>query len=361
MCGWAVLAALAAGAPAPAATSEADAAWKQIEQVRQSLGKLSGEKPAAKFSRRLGPQAEERSPRIGGLALLQQHLAYFLRRFPDDAHALLARAWWVEVTPEVAEGLAVALDRARWDEERARLELATDVPPKVRAQVDAAILNARLRELALPGAAPEKTAQFVARLEEFVTRHKGEASRANYAFILGTMLRLSDEARADRAFAIAAASADPALAGRGARARAALPYFHRPLDLSFTALDGRRVDLAALRGKVVVVDFWATWCGPCVEDLPELLALYREFHPRGVEVVGVSLDTERKKLGDFVKARGMDWPQFFDGGGWDNKLARRFQIGSIPALWVVGKDGRLIDVEARGKLRALLPPLLAQK
>lgn len=77
----------------------------------------------------------------------------------------------------------------------------------------------------------------------------------------------------------------------------------RPLEMTFVALDGRRVDLAALRGRVMPLDFWATWCKPCMKQLPTLKHLYATYHDRGFEIVGVSLDREqdRAKLLECVK------------------------------------------------------------
>jgi hypothetical protein len=88
---------------------------------------------------------------------------------------------------------------------------------------------------------------------------------------------------------------------------------------------------------------------------------YNRYHDRGFEVVGVSLDQDQNTLLSFTQQNGMDWPQYFDGKGWDNEIARSHGIDGIPAMWLVGKDGCLITTNARGDLdgrveRALAAP-----
>jgi len=124
----------------------------------------------------------------------------------------------------------------------------------------------------------------------------------------------------------------------------------KPLDLKFTATDGHEVDLAALRGKVILIDFWATWCGPCVAELPNVLKAYEKLHPKGFEIVGISLDSDRAKLEGFIKEKNMTWPQFFDGKGWNNEISSRFGIQSIPAMWLVDKKGMVVSTSVRGRL-----------
>jgi len=132
----------------------------------------------------------------------------------------------------------------------------------------------------------------------------------------------------------------------------------KPLDLKFTAVDGREVDLAKMRGKVVLIDFWATWCGPCVQELPNVLKAYNELHPKGFEIIGISLDSDKAKLESFVKEKGMEWPQFFDGKGWKNEIATTYDIHSIPAMWLVDQKGMVIDTAARGGLEEKVAKLL---
>lgn len=134
----------------------------------------------------------------------------------------------------------------------------------------------------------------------------------------------------------------------------------KPLDLKFTAVDGREVDLSKMQGKVVLIDFWATWCGPCVAELPNVLKAYKELHPKGFEIIGISLDSDKAKLESFVKERGMEWPQFFDGQGWKNEISSKYGINSIPAMWLVNKKGMVVSTNARGGLEEKVGKLLAE-
>ncbi len=135
----------------------------------------------------------------------------------------------------------------------------------------------------------------------------------------------------------------------------------KPLDLKFTAVDGRAVDVSAMKGKVVLIDFWATWCGPCIGELPNVLAAYERLHPKGFEIVGISFDQEKDTLESFVKKRGMGWAQYFDGEGWGNKFGKEFGIRGIPSMWLIDKKGNLRDLEARDGLTAKVEKLLAEE
>ncbi|CAN5905988.1 hypothetical protein BH11VER1_BH11VER1_07400 [soil metagenome] len=134
----------------------------------------------------------------------------------------------------------------------------------------------------------------------------------------------------------------------------------KPLDLKFKAVDGRDVDLAQLKGKVVLLDFWATWCGPCVAELPNVLKSYEKLHAKGFEIVGISLDQDKAALESFVKEKGMAWPQYFDGKGWENEISTRYGISSIPAMWLINKKGIVTSTDARGSLEETVEKLLAE-
>jgi len=134
----------------------------------------------------------------------------------------------------------------------------------------------------------------------------------------------------------------------------------KPMTLKFTAMDGTPVDLANMRGKVVLIDFWATWCGPCVIEIPEVVAAYNKYHDKGFEIIGISLDQKRDDVLKMMDARGMTWPQYFDGKGWKNEIALSCDIHTLPAQWLVNKRGILVTRQARGKLDEEVEKLLEE-
>ena len=142
--------------------------------------------------------------------------------------------------------------------------------------------------------------------------------------------------------------------------KAAAELKNKPLELKFTAVDGREVDVSKLQGKVVLIDFWATWCGPCVAELPNVLKAYKELHPKGFEIVGISLDSDKAELAAFVKEKGMEWPQYFDGKGWQNEISGKYGINSIPAMWLLNKKGMVVSTDAREGLAEQVAKLLAE-
>jgi thiol-disulfide isomerase/thioredoxin len=125
-----------------------------------------------------------------------------------------------------------------------------------------------------------------------------------------------------------------------------------PVEFTGPTLEGKPFELADYRGKVVFVDFWATWCGPCLMELPHVKETYDRYHADGFEVVGVSLDDDREVLARFVQERGLPWPQiFFDDPAersWKSPLARRFGVRAIPFTILVDREGKLLATGLRG-------------
>ena len=114
-------------------------------------------------------------------------------------------------------------------------------------------------------------------------------------------------------------------------------------------LAGETLSVAGQKGKVVLIDFWATWCMPCVAELPNVLKTYEHYHGQGFEIIGVSLDQDQAKVVNFIKQKQMTWPQYFDGAGWKNKLAAKYGIESIPATYLLDRQGNIIAKGLRGK------------
>lgn len=124
------------------------------------------------------------------------------------------------------------------------------------------------------------------------------------------------------------------------------------------ATTGKTVSNETLKGKVVVIDFWATWCGPCLAEMPNMKKLYAEYKDKGVEFVGVSLDQGVDPLKSYVAENKIEWPQYFDGKVSSRDFATEWGIAFIPTLFIVDAEGKLHSVEARGKLETLIPELL---
>jgi peroxiredoxin/predicted negative regulator of RcsB-dependent stress response len=119
---------------------------------------------------------------------------------------------------------------------------------------------------------------------------------------------------------------------------------------SFTSEDinGKVVRLDAYRGKYVLIDFWATWCAPCIGELPRLQAAYRTYHDAGFAIIGISLDESKTAVVDFARARNLPWPQLHNASG-SADLVEGFGVSSIPATYLIDPEGTVIRLDLRGK------------
>jgi thiol-disulfide isomerase/thioredoxin len=236
-----------------------------------------------------------------------------------------------------------------------------------------ALANLRIRKIAsgdLEGA-DKLIQEFVEKLE----KDPNDQTNMRSAMGLAQALEYSGDAGAPLAVKayqqfgkIMATSTDPQIAGYGKKLEGVvrrLQLLGNSMELSGTLLDGTTFDPESLKGKVVLVDFWATWCGPCIAELPNLLSNYEQYHDKGFEVIGISLDNDREALEKFMEERKLPWPILYedsDGSrGWSNPLVEKYGIMGIPTVILMNAEGKVVSLNARGgKLGQLLAELLGE-
>ncbi|MDO5968735.1 TlpA disulfide reductase family protein, partial [Flavivirga aquimarina] len=136
--------------------------------------------------------------------------------------------------------------------------------------------------------------------------------------------------------------------------------YSKPLDMVFTAIDGSIVDLNTMRGKVVLIDFWATYCSPCVKEMPHVRAMYDKYRDRGFEVIGIAVDNDaaKERILSILKKTGANWPQRLDKGADATvSLHALYEIKTLPTVWLLNKEGVIVDRNARGER---LEPLIRE-
>jgi thiol-disulfide isomerase/thioredoxin len=141
------------------------------------------------------------------------------------------------------------------------------------------------------------------------------------------------------------------------------------IELSGQLLDGSELDWSSYRGKVVLVDYWATWCGPCREEIPNVLEAYRGYHDKGFEVLGISLDESPEQAKAYIETSNLPWATLFSkkksARGWQHPMVVHYGISGIPQAILVDQEGKVVNLSARGpvlmrELQRLLGDPIAQ-
>lgn len=121
-------------------------------------------------------------------------------------------------------------------------------------------------------------------------------------------------------------------------------------DFTLQAPDGKNVSLSDYRGKMVLLDFWASWCGPCLREVPNVKKVYDKFHDKGFEILSVSLDDKKDNWVNAIEKNDLNWSHVSSLKGWSCPVAKLYNVSGVPAMLLIDKEGRIVATKLRGEL-----------
>ncbi len=318
----------------------ADALWTHIQDMAQG--------PAT-------PPADAES-----LAALIQRAVHavseFQSRYPKDPRRWEAKLMGIQLDSDLASVHGEQPDASKIESELKEVAGAPDASQEARSNARFSLIQMHIEASGQDTLTPDLEKEMLAYLHDF----PDDPDDAQLQSMRLESLQKSDPATASKMLDALLKDPNPAVVAMAQAQVRMRDLMKKPLELQFTAVDGSKVDVSKLRGKVVLIDFWATWCGPCMQRVPDTVDAYNALHGKGFEVVGISLDQDKAKLEAVTKSSGMTWPQYFDGKGWDNAISASYGITSIPRMWLVNKKGMVVDTDVEDGLQEKVEKLLGE-
>jgi thiol-disulfide isomerase/thioredoxin len=276
---------------------------------------------------------------------LHDAAADFLAKHPEDPNAASALLWKIDNSDfsGPADQRTALL---------ANLSAATD--SFLKAHPEPAATETQIRETLLYCYldnddlihTPQQAGDLAAKIGQFLADFPQPENRVKLQIVESSLLLRADQAKGIAFLEQLSTDSNSELAEAAKAALLKARLVGNKLNLSFVDTEGRTVDLSQLSGKVVLIDFWASWCPDCVRELPVVQQVYRTYESQGLAILGVSLDKDRRAMDNFIAKHLISWPQYFDGKGWKNDLVTKYSVHEIPEMWVINKQGILETTSA---------------
>ncbi|HZC58361.1 MAG TPA: TlpA disulfide reductase family protein [Chthoniobacterales bacterium] len=289
---------------------------------------------------------------------LHDAAADFAHKFPNDVHEPQAMLWKLDTTDfqESNEQKLALLHRNEVDAQS--LENDASLPANLRCEAEQIIIMQWLDNPDLIVTSDQASA-IENRIVELLQKNPQEPRAVTFQLARAGLMLHFDHDKGIARLQELAESSDRNLAEGAAVQLTKVQIIGRPLDLQFETIDGSSVDLAGLRGKVVLIDFWASWCPDCIRETPTVRSVYQKYKDKGFAVIGISLDKDRQAMSNYIAKKLIPWPQYFDGKGWGNDFATRFGVRAIPELWLINQRGEVVATDvAADQLEAKLSQMI---
>jgi thiol-disulfide isomerase/thioredoxin len=280
----------------------------------------------------------------------------FAKKYPTDP-----RRWEARLTADrLTQRVANAKPQAEIEKLYRETAAAADAPADIKARARLGLIQMH-REALKDETPKEKLLALEAEIVSFAADFPKHETLPALQTSRAALWEKRDHARAMTILEELAESGNAEVA-KEATARLRFKNIRcEPLPLTFTALDGSPFDLAQLRGKVVLVYFWAPTVPPCVADMPGIVATYAKYREQGFEIVGICHDANRDRVLAFMNEKHMTWPQLLDGKGARNAFSSSYAVRALPAMWLVNRNGFVAVTDARGELEDLVKKLLGHE